>query len=80
MTIPAGDIDYIIEVALLDDIIVEGDEHFVVHLSTTDSNIVISTATATVTIQEDDSKRKRHTIKGAYSPFYALVVYCSQVL
>ena len=64
MNIPAGDTNYIVEVPFVDDIIVEGDEHFDVRLSTTDSSLLISTMTATVTIQEDDSKS---FIKGAYS-------------
>ena len=57
VNIPAGDTNYIVEIPFVDDIIVEGAEYFVVHLSTTDSSLVISTTTATVTIQEDDSKK-----------------------
>ena len=56
MNIPAGEIDFVVEVLFLDDVIVEGDEYFSLNLSTTDANLDISTSTVIVMIQEDDSK------------------------
>ena len=55
--IPAGKAVSTLEVPLIDDVIVEGNEHFSVHLSTADSGLAISTSAANVTIREDDSKR-----------------------
>ena len=61
--IPAGKAVSTLEVPLIDDVIVEGNEDFSVHLSTADSGLAVSTSAANVTIREDDSKKTSiHTL------------------
>ena len=55
--IAAGMSVYMIELSILDDLIVEGDEQFSLLLSTDDVALTISTEMATVNIQDDDSKK-----------------------
>lgn len=54
--IPAGENHVTVVIPIIDDVIVEKNEYFLVELSTTDSNVFISTPIANVTIEEDDSK------------------------
>ena len=56
LTIPAGENEVSIEIEILDNGIVEGDEYFLVGLSTTDASLTVATSSANVTILEDDSK------------------------
>ena len=54
--IPAGENHVTVVIPIIDDVIVEKNEYFLVELSTTDSNVFISTPIANVTLEEDDSK------------------------
>ena len=56
ITISAGETVYQVEVPLIDDEAVEGEENFSVFLSTTDTALLISTETATVAVKDDDRK------------------------
>ena len=56
VTLPAGNNYHIVEIPFLDDVIYEGDEHFLVEVSSTDVNVFISTSAMNVTIKENDSK------------------------
>ena len=56
LTLPAGESELAVQLQLLDDSVVENNEFFLVHLSSTDSSVTISTPSANVTILEDDSE------------------------
>lgn len=56
ITISAGETVYQVDVPLIDDEAVEGEENFSVFLSTTDTALLISTEIAAVTVKDDDRK------------------------
>ena len=58
LTFPAGETTDVVEIEIIDDIIVEGDEYFLIHMTTEDAGVTIATAYANVTLIEDDSKWK----------------------
>ena len=56
LIILAGENELVVEIDVLDDSVVEGDEYFSVYLTTEDVSLTVTTPTANVTILEDDSK------------------------
>ena len=56
MSIPAGEDEVTVAIPIIDDVIVERNEYFLVELSTSDTSVLISTPITNVTIEEDDSK------------------------
>ena len=56
VNIPAGEDEVTVAIPIIDDVIVERNEYFLVELSTSDTSVLISTPITNVTIEEDDSK------------------------